>query len=166
MNFVSSKIFTKDVRLGNVEYINLFGVRAKQGENLADYLRQKLKENPSLRLRGIAERSGGGVTHSYLSKLMSGAASNPSVEKLEAISEGLGVPYKEVLAATEGKSLTDAESFDSEIYVAFMGFEELSDEDKAEMLATVRMLGSEIQRRRPKKPKKPPDNKGKGKGKK
>ncbi len=62
----------------------------------------------------------------------------------------------EIFAVARGKSLNGAEVFDSEIAVLFNGFDELSDEDKLELLATVKMLANEVQRRRPRngKPKK------------
>lgn len=149
---MSSNIFTTIVRARTVENINLRGVSRKQPEDLADFLRQKMLNDPDLTLRKIAERSDGGVTHSYLSKILSGAASNPSISKLRAIAKGLGVTYEEVAAATGGKSLTVAESFDGEFAVLFKGFHDLSPEDQTEMMAMVRMLATEVERRRPRKP--------------
>lgn len=69
---------------------------------------------------------------------------------------------EEIFAVARGKSLSEPEAFDSEIFVLFKGFDELSDKDKAELLATVRMLSAEIQRRRP-RDKKGPSGKGKKK---
>jgi transcriptional regulator with XRE-family HTH domain len=86
-----------------------------------------------------------------LSKLLSGAAGNPSRDKLRAIARGLGVPEEEVFAAAQGRARSESEVFDSEIYVMFRGFDELSDEDKADLLGTIRMLAAEVQRRRPRK---------------
>lgn len=159
---MSSIIFTEKVLAVPAENIIFRGVSRKHDDDLANYLREKLTDVPGLTLRGIEEQSGGEITHSYLSKLLSGAASNPSRDKLRAIARGLGVSEDEVFAAARGKSLSAPEVFDSEIFVMFKGFEELSDEDKAELLGTIRMLAAEVQRRRPKKP---PQN-GKGKKKK
>lgn len=146
---MSSNIFTTKVLAVTAENITLRGVSRKHDEDLADYLRQKLNDGATL--RGIEERSEGGITHSYLSKLLSGAASNPSRDKLKAIARGLGVPEEEVFAAAQGRARSESEVFDSEIYVMFRGFDELSDEDKADLLGTIRMLAAEVQRRRPRK---------------
>jgi len=148
VELVSSNIFTNSVRARTVEYITFCGVNRKQKDGIGEYLLAKVNADPSLTLRRIAERSGGEVTHSYLSKLISGAAGNPSIDKLQAIADGLGVPFEEVAAAAAGGRLDDAEAFDSEIRVAFKGFDELGDDDKRELLASVRILGGEIQRRR------------------
>lgn len=128
------------------ENITLRGVSRKHDEELADYLRQKLNEGATL--RGIEEHSEGSITHSYLSKLLSGAASNPSRDKLKAIALGLGVPEDEVFAAAQGRMRSESEVFNSEIYLMLKGYDELLDTDKAELLPTVRMLSAEIRRRR------------------
>lgn len=148
---MSSKIFTTKVLAVAAENITLRGVSRKQDEELADYLRQKLNDGATL--RGIEERSEGGITHSYLSKLLSGAASNPSRDKLKAIALGLGVSEDEVFAAAQGRTRSESEVFNSEIYLMLKGYDELSDNDKSELLPTVRMLSAEIRRRRLKTPK-------------
>lgn len=148
---MSSKIFTTKVLVVTAENITLRGVSRKHDEELADYLRQKLNEGATL--RGIEDRSEGGITHSYLSKLLSGAASNPSRDKLKAIALGLGVSEDEVFAAAQGRTRSESEAFDSEIYLMLKGYDELSDKDKSELLPTVRMLSAEIRRRRIKAPK-------------
>lgn len=144
---MSSIIFTEKVLTVPAENITLRGVSRKHDEDLADYIRGKLREG--LTLRGIEERSGGEITHSYLSKILSGAASNPSTDKLRAIAKGLGVTPEEIFSVAAGKPLSNGKAFDSEIAVLFKGFAELSDKDKAELLGTVKMLASEIQKRRP-----------------
>lgn len=151
---MSSKIFTGKVLAATAEDITLPGVSRKHDEELADYLRQKLNDGATL--RGIEQRSDGGITHSYLSKLLSGAAGNPSRDKLKAIALGLGVPEDEVFAAAQGRARSDSEVFNSEIYLMLKGYDELTDTDKAELLPTVRMLSAEIRRRRLKSPKDKP----------
>jgi len=100
----------------------------------------------------VAERSGGLIAQSYFFKIENGLVKNVSIEKLRAIARGLGVSEEEVLGAARGKPLDEAQAFDSEVRVLFKGFEELPDSDKRELLASVRMLGSEVQRRRLKPP--------------
>lgn len=66
---------------------------------------------------------------------------------------GLSVSEDEIFAVARGKSLTDNEVFDSEIYLMLRGYDELADKDKSELLPIVRMLAAEIRRRKPKSPK-------------
>lgn len=163
MDFLSSNIFTNNVRAGTDENITLCGVHRKRAEGLADYLRGKLKDEPSLTLRKIAERSGGGVTHSYLSKIISGAASNPSVDKLKAIADGLGVSFNEVSAAAGGELLEEPSDIMEEVGVLFYGWDEASDEAKANTRAAIRMIAESFQSQRQRNPKPPEKAKVKGK---
>lgn len=127
-------------------------------EKLPEYVR-RIRREKGLSTTDVERQSGGEISDAYVTRIENGYVKNVSPEKLRALAKGLQGSEDEIFAVARGKALSVSEAFESEIYVAFKGFEELSEEDKAEMLATVRMLGSEIQRRRPKKP---PD-KGKGK---
>ena len=146
--------------LPTVSYAKHFGVRGEQ-EDLSD-LTRRVSNEKGLSYRQIAARSGGTISHVTVSDIINRVRTNFETETLVGLATGLGVPPEQVFAAYSGRPLTPAEVFDSEIHVAFKGYEELSDEDKASLSAIIQMLGSEIQRRRPKRP----PNKGKGKGKK
>lgn len=52
--------------------------------------------------RDVAERSGNMITGAYVTSLMSGAAMNPSVEKLNALACGLGVDPVELFHVASG----------------------------------------------------------------
>ena len=105
-------------------------------------------------LLDVQRNSHNQIAGSYVSRIENGIADADGVtpKKLQALASGLQVPEEEVFAIARGKSLSEPEVFDSEIYVMFRGFDELSDEDKAELLGTIRMLAAEVQRRRPRKP--------------
>ena len=117
-------------------------------ETFADYVRRVANEK-GLTYREIARR--GGISSPSISDIVSGKTIQVKASTIAALAKGLGVSEEEVFAAYNGKSLGVPEVFDSEIYVMFRGFDELSDEDKAELLGTIRMLAAEVQRRRPRK---------------
>jgi transcriptional regulator with XRE-family HTH domain len=117
-------------------------------ESFADYVRRVANEKV-LTYREIARR--GGISSPSISDIISGKTIHVKASTIAALAKGLGVSEEEVFAAYSGKSLAAPEVFDSEIYVMFRGFDELSDEDKADLLGTIRMLAAEVQRRRPRK---------------
>src|SRR5215210_1175096 len=70
--------------------------------NLQDYLKQKIREK-GLTAKEIEKRSNGGITDSYISKLLRGRTKKPSIPKLKALAKGLGVDENEVFAAAGGE---------------------------------------------------------------
>lgn len=125
-------------------------VNRKQTEGLADYVR-RVRFERGLSLLDVQRNSHNKIAGSYVSRIENGIAGADGVtpKKLQALALGLQVPEEEIFAVARGKTLSAPEVFDSEIYVMFRGFDELSDEDKAELLGTIRMLAAEVQRRRP-----------------
>jgi transcriptional regulator with XRE-family HTH domain len=140
-------------------YISLSGVNKgrPEPEDLADFLK-RIRFEKGLSQRDVEIKSGGGISKGYIGQIENRTVLGHSVtpQKLSALAKGLQVSEDEIFAIARGKSLSGAEVFDSEIAVLFNGFDELSDEDKLELLATVKMLANEVQRRRPRngKPKK------------
>ncbi len=119
-----------------------------QAEDLADYVRRIINER-DLTLREIEERSGGAITHGYISKILSRAVTNLSVEKLQALAKGLGISEEEVFAIARGKSLEGDPEFEkSEIAALFYGYKDLTEEDQEELRVIWKMLGEEIKRRK------------------
>lgn len=110
----------------------------------------------------IVRRSGGHIkSASTLVNIVNANVQKVSEDTLRGLARAFEAQPEDLFSIYYGgKPQPAPEAFDSEIFVMFKGFEELSDEDKAELLATVRMLGAEIQRRRPQ------GKKGGGKGKK
>lgn len=125
----------------------------RQTEDLADYLR-RVRNEKGLSQRDVEIKSGNRISKGYIGQIENREVLGHSVtpQKLQALAIGLGVSEDEIFAVARGKSLAAPEAFDSEIYVMFRGFDELSDEDKADLLGTIRMLAAEVQRRRPRKP--------------
>lgn len=82
-----------------------------QTEDLADYVRRIINEK-ELTLRQVEERSGGAITHGYVSKILSRAVTNLSVDKLKALAKGLGIPEEELFAVVRGKTTSGELAFD------------------------------------------------------
>ena len=70
--------------------------------SLQDYLKQKMREK-GLTAKEIERRSGGGITDSYISKLLKGRTKTPSIPKLKALAKGLDVDENELFAAAGGE---------------------------------------------------------------
>src|SRR5215210_5573310 len=69
---------------------------------LGQYVRQRM-EARGLSARQVAERSGNRITAAYVTGIMKGSAANPSVEKMKALAEGLGVGRDELFDVACGK---------------------------------------------------------------
>jgi len=72
-------------------------------EGLSDYVERIMKEK-HLSRRDVKLRSGGEITDSYVSGIISGTAKNPSIEKLKALALGLRVPEMELIRVAFGLS--------------------------------------------------------------
>ena len=70
-------------------------------EILRRNLQNLLKGAKQLAVAEAAGRAGRGITQSYISAILRGRDSNPSLEKLEAIASGLNVPIAELFKVPE-----------------------------------------------------------------
>lgn len=66
-----------------------------RGEDLRSYVRRIMKQK-GLTLRDVEHRSGERITDGYVSGIIAGTAKNPSVEKVKALADGLGVDVVEL----------------------------------------------------------------------
>src|SRR3977135_988578 len=73
-------------------------------QDLSQYVERVMKEK-RLSRRDVKLRSGGEITDSYVSGIVSGTAKNLSVEKLKALARGLRVREMELIRVAFG--LTD-----------------------------------------------------------
>lgn len=140
------------IRTSRTENDRYSAVNSERPESLADFVR-RVRSEKRLSLNDVQRLSGNQIANSYVSRIENGIADAEGVtpKKLQALARGLQVSEEEIFAVARGKSLAAPEVFDSEIYVMFRGFDELSDEDKTDLLGTIRMLAAEVQRRRPRK---------------
>lgn len=134
----------------NVRGSKQFGVKTEQ-ESLADYVRRVIRDK-DLSYRKVAIQSGGKVSHATVSDIINGNQRDLKTETLRGLAKGLGVSEEEIFAVARGKTLDTEEAFTGEFAVLFKGFHDLSPEDQAEMRAMVRMLATEVERRRPRNP--------------
>lgn len=75
---------------------------AKRGpDGLAKYIARVLREK-RLSLRDVQAMSDSKITDAYVGSILRGRASNPSVEKLQALARGLGVDEDEIFRVARG----------------------------------------------------------------
>ena len=74
---------------------------AAERETLAQYVARIIKEK-DLKHHEVKELSGGRITDGYVRGIMTGKASNPSVDKLKALAQGLGVSEDEIFRVARG----------------------------------------------------------------
>ena len=76
-------------------------------ESLRDCIARIMKEK-GLRVRDIRRRSESSITESYISEILKGVATNPSIEKLVALGRGLGIDPVELFKVASGSRADDA----------------------------------------------------------
>jgi transcriptional regulator with XRE-family HTH domain len=131
------------------EYSNHSDVHSDHHEDLADYVLRVMRED-DVSLRKIADRAeqkGYKIAQSYLSKIISGAAQNLSVEKLQALAAGLNRPEEEVFAIARGERLQDELITDALAKALLLKWAKITKKDKEELASLLRMLNDELDRR-------------------
>lgn len=153
-------IFMKIMQGWDVENIKVQAVNKKHSETLSEFI-QRVRREKGYSLDMVQQRSGGTINASYVSRIENGQVLAESItpKKLRALASGLGVSLEQIESLARGKPLDEKESFNGEFAVLYKGFHDLSPEDQAEMRAMVRMLATEVERRRPRNP--PAGGKGK-----
>lgn len=150
MESIASTICIKTRRVCINNWSRKFNVNRNNSEELAAYvLRAATEQGISFNeVERRAKRKGYQITQSYISRIVNGAAQNPSVEKLQALAAGLNRPEEEVFAIARGeRKQEEAIIADSLAKAMLFGWSQLTKQDKAELVATVKMLNDEISRR-------------------
>ncbi|MEW6207162.1 MAG: helix-turn-helix domain-containing protein [Acidobacteriota bacterium] len=70
-------------------------------ENLSQYVSRVMNEK-RLGFEDVSRMSGNAITEGYVRSITRGAASNPSVKKLQALAAGLGVEEEEIFRVARG----------------------------------------------------------------
>jgi transcriptional regulator with XRE-family HTH domain len=78
-------------------------------ETLAQYVKRIMDEK-GLSSRDIQARSGRKIADSYVTKILNGITTNPSIGKTKALAEGLGVDEDEVFKVARGIPLKESGS--------------------------------------------------------
>jgi hypothetical protein len=120
---------------------------SSERERFRDFVRETIRDK-KLSYRDVSTGSGGRISATTVSDIINRQVGDVKTETLLGLAEGLGVTPEAVFAAYRGVTLGISGQFESELKAALTGYEELSDQNKRELLPTVRMLGNEIQRRR------------------
>lgn len=137
----------------------------KETGDLARYIARVLKEK-GLSLHDVQVMSGWKITDAYVSSIIRGRATNPSVEKLQALALGLGVDEDEIFRVARGLTETGNRDRNSDPWHSVMVLRlmeqviskpglkelledvlELSEEDRALVLRTARSFSKSSQTR-------------------
>ena len=70
-------------------------------EDLGQYVSRVIKQK-GITVRDVQAKSGGRISNGYVSDIMAGKQSNPTVDKLAALASGLGVDVRELFEAAVG----------------------------------------------------------------
>lgn len=138
---LSSCIFSKMLRKGSAEYITSVIVHSENFEGLADYVRHVMSES-RLSYRDIEETAatkGHHISNGYVSKIVSGAAQNISVDKLRALAAGLNRPEEEVFAVARG-GRTEEKIKDALASAMLYKYQQLEESDKEKLATLLRAL--------------------------
>src|SRR6185503_7161146 len=73
------------------------------GEKLSEYVSRVMRQK-DLNARDVERNSGYKINNSHVSKLMKGLETNPSMNAVKALAEGLDVDPHEILTATIGRA--------------------------------------------------------------
>lgn len=118
-------------------------------ETLAEFIK-RIRLSKGLTLPDVERQSGGQITNGYVSRIENGQSLNPSVDKLKALAKGLRINESELFDVAQGKvkkSEAKGLSDDSEFASITLGFQELSEADKANLRPLIAMLRREIEER-------------------
>ena len=74
---------------------------AKTNEDLSLYIRDVMNAK-GLTQKDVQKKSGGRITDGYVASILTGRASNPSVDKIKALADGLGVDVNELFHVAAG----------------------------------------------------------------
>lgn len=124
-------------------------ITKQKDESLSEFIRRIIsQENLSQRqLVERAERRGFKITQSYISQIMSGTATNVTIEKLQALAAGLNRPEEELFDVARGGKTDDRVLLDATISSMLVKFRQLSDQDRSEMTILLKALDREIEDR-------------------
>src|SRR5687768_11549863 len=76
----------------------------KANDELSRYVR-RVMETKGLTQKDVQQKSGGRITDGYVASILTGRASNPSVDKIKALAGGLGVDVDELFHIAAGLPL-------------------------------------------------------------
>lgn len=80
---------------------------AKTNEDLSLYIRDVMNAK-GLTQKDVQKKSGGRITDGYVASILTGRATNPSVDKIKALADGLGVDVNELFHIAAGLPLKAA----------------------------------------------------------
>lgn len=117
-----------------------------KSESLSDYVLRVIAESglTQTEVEKRAKQKGFSIAQNYISKIISGAAQNISVDKLRALAAGLNRPEEEVFAVARG-GRTEDKIKDALASAMFFKYAQLEESDKEKLATLLRALDREIE---------------------
>lgn len=113
-------------------------------ETLRDYVCRVI-EAKGLTETGVSRNSGGGISRSSVSDIVTGKRICSTLSKLQALARGLGVAEEEIIARARGVRSTVSRERSLGIFTRLhTKYLELNNDDKGTILTLVEMLEHEI----------------------
>ena len=121
----------------------------EKDESLSEFIRRIISEENLSQRQMVerAERRGFRITQSYISQIMSGTATNVTIEKLQALAAGLNRPEEELFDVARGGKIEERVLLDATISSLLVKFQQLSDQDRNEITILLKALDREIEDR-------------------
>lgn len=132
----------------NIPYGKRFVVDSERMESLANFVKRKRAEK-KFSLSDVRRNSGLQIANSYISRIENGEVTNVTPEKLKALARGLQESEDVVFAVARGKPLgplsptdfsTALQALGVEQFQAYGGVENLTDEDRQEIIAMLETM--------------------------
>lgn len=142
---MSTTILNGIFSIKNVPYGKRPVVNSERTESLANYVK-RVRADKGFSLADVRRNSGLEIANSYISRIENGEVTNVTPQKLRALARGLGVSEDEIFAVARGKPLgpmsptdfyTALEALGVEQFQAYGGVNNLSDEDRAEIVGVL-----------------------------
>jgi transcriptional regulator with XRE-family HTH domain len=119
----------------------------KTKESLPEYVARIMNEK-GLKPLDVEKLSRRLISDSYVQAFISGASANPSIEKLQALARGLGVNEDELFDVARGVDRSKRGHY-GDVFLdnLVQKFYELNDNNKTELMPTLKMLDRDIDTR-------------------
>jgi transcriptional regulator with XRE-family HTH domain len=137
-------IFNKKFPIVNNDYVKQVVVDTHRRETLAQ-IAKRVRLEKGFTVKSVAQKSGGRIAASYVSRIENGQITNPSPAKLKALAIGLDTPEDVIFAAVRGEPLDGKGVLSARFNSISKDIELLRPDDKAFILQGLEALHHHIQ---------------------
>jgi transcriptional regulator with XRE-family HTH domain len=126
----------------------IISMDSKKPETLGEYVR-RIRREKGLATTDVEKRSriGGkiGISNGYITQIENDPSVNPSMKKLQALADGLGVPEEEIISVVRGKTADNETVADERFRIISLKFHHLKGDKRRDAEALLRALERAVQ---------------------